>query len=78
MEGLAGPKRVIVAVARGGFYGSGSPFAANEHVETYLRSIFRFIGVEPEFIVAEGIAVSPEYRATAISSAEKAIAVLAG
>ena len=40
-EGLAGGKRVIVALARGGFYEPGSPAAAVEHLETYLRAIFR-------------------------------------
>ncbi|MFL6851750.1 MAG: FMN-dependent NADH-azoreductase, partial [Sphingomicrobium sp.] len=32
-EGLAGSKRVIVALARGGFYNEGSPAAALEHLE---------------------------------------------
>ncbi|MET0137349.1 MAG: NAD(P)H-dependent oxidoreductase, partial [Sphingobium sp.] len=41
-QGLAGPKRVIVAVSRGGFYGAGSPAAAAEHVETYLSAVFGF------------------------------------
>src|SRR3569833_1835179 len=44
-EGLAGHKRVIVALSRGGYYGPGTPAAALEHLETYLRGIFGFIGV---------------------------------
>jgi FMN-dependent NADH-azoreductase len=68
-EGLATGKRVIVALARGGFYDEGSPAAALEHLETYLRGIFNFIGIEPEFVVAEGLNISPEHRATAISAA---------
>lgn len=36
-EGLAGSKRVIVAISRGGFYGPGTPAAALDHLETYLR-----------------------------------------
>ena len=43
-------KRVIVALARGGFYGEGSPAAALEHLESYLRGVFNFIGIEPEFV----------------------------
>src|ERR1700757_4371924 len=35
-EGLAGGKRVVVAISRGGFYGPGTPTAALEHVESYL------------------------------------------
>src|SRR5205823_13726594 len=58
-EGLAGNKRVIVAVSRGGFYEAGNSF---EHVEAYLKPMFNFLGIEPEFVRAEGIAVGPEQR----------------
>ncbi|MCL6698346.1 NAD(P)H-dependent oxidoreductase [Sphingomonas sp. NSE70-1] len=58
-EGLAGDKRVIVAVSRGGFYEAGNSF---EHVEAYLKPFFNFIGIEPEFVRAEGTAVGPEQR----------------
>ncbi|MFL6729370.1 MAG: FMN-dependent NADH-azoreductase [Sphingomicrobium sp.] len=68
-EGLAGGRRVIVALARGGFYGVDSPAAALEHVETYLRGLFKFIGIEPEFVIAEGLGVSPEQRADSIRQA---------
>ncbi len=61
-EGLAGGKRVIIALARGGFYNQGSPASALEHLETYLRGVFNFIGIEPEFVAADGLAVSPEQR----------------
>jgi FMN-dependent NADH-azoreductase len=70
VEGLAGGKRVIVAVSRGGFYGPGAPAAAMEHVESYLRGAFGFIGIgDVEFIVAEGVKVSPEQREQAIRGA---------
>src|ERR1700675_707442 len=60
VEGLAGNKRVIIAVSRGGYYGAGSPAAAGEYVETYLRWVFGFIGVKDlEFIAAEGVQVGP-------------------
>ena len=68
-EGLAGGKRVIIALARGGFYHEGAPAAALEHVESYLRGLFNFIGVEPEFVIADGLAVSPEQREAAIGQA---------
>ena len=68
-EGLATGKRVIVALARGGIYSEGSPAAALEHLETYLRGVFNFIGIEPEFVAADGLSVSPEQRETAISAA---------
>ena len=68
-EGLAGGKRVIIALARGGFYGEGSPAAALEHLETYLRGIFNFIGIEPEFVAADGLAIGPEQREGSIRQA---------
>ena len=77
-EGLAGDKRVIVTIARGGFYGAGSPVAALEHGESYLRAALGFIGItNPEVIVAEGVAVGPDQRAAAIASAGAQVAALA-
>ena len=68
-EGLAKGKRVVIALARGGFYNAGSPAAALEHLETYLRGIFNFIGIEPEFVAADGLAVSAEQRDESIKTA---------
>lgn len=68
--GLASGKRVILALSRGGFYGAGSPYAAFEHAESYLRGTFAFIGIpEVEAIVAEGIAVNAEQREKALDDA---------
>ena len=77
-EGLAGDKRVILAIARGGFYGAGSPTAGHEHAETYLRTVLGFIGItDPEVVVADGIAVGPDHRTAAIAGAGQQIAALA-
>jgi len=76
-EGLAGNKRVILTVTRGGVYGPGSPAASFEHAETYLRAVLAFMGIaQPEVIVAEGLAVSPETREAATKSALAAISAL--
>jgi FMN-dependent NADH-azoreductase len=73
VEGLAGDKRVIIAVSRGGYYGAGSPAAAGEYVETYLRWVFGFIGVTNlEFISADGVQVGPEHREKALAGALQA------
>ena len=73
-EGLAGNKRVIVAISRGGFYGPGTPAAALEHLESYLRGVFGFIGITNlEFIAADGIQVGPEHREKALASALRAV-----
>ena len=45
VKGLAGNKRVIVVVSRGGFYGPATPSASAEHTETYLRTALGFIGI---------------------------------
>jgi FMN-dependent NADH-azoreductase len=77
VEGLAGNKRVIVAISRGGFYGTGTPAAVGEHLETYLRWVLGFIGVKnPEFISADGIQVGPEHREKAVASALQAASTL--
>ena len=70
VEGLAGNKRAIIAVSRGGFYGAGTPMAVGEHLETYLRWVFGFIGVTNlEFIPADGIQMGPEHREKALAGA---------
>ena len=63
-EGLVGDKKVIIAVSRGGFYEEGG---AMEHVETYLKGVFGFLGIVPEFVHADGIAVGPEQRDAGIA-----------
>lgn len=68
-EGLATGKRVIIALARGGFYEANSATAALEHLETYLRAVFNFIGIEPEFVAADGLAIGPEQRDQSIKQA---------
>jgi FMN-dependent NADH-azoreductase len=67
--GLAVGKRVIVALARGNVYGAGSPYAAHEHAETLLRTVFNFVGADVEFIVAEGLGRGDDARRTAIDGA---------
>ena len=67
-EGLAGGKRVIVGLARGGVYHEGAPAAPLEHLQSYLRGVFNFIGIEPEFIAADGLAI-PEQREQSIRQA---------
>ncbi len=75
--GLAGGKRVVLALSRGGFYGPGTPQAAAEHGESYLRTVFGFLGVtDVTAILAEGVATGPERRKTALDAALAAAAAL--
>lgn len=70
VRGLLGEKRVVVASARGGFYGPDSPAASAEHHETYLRAFFGFLGVTRfEVIRAEGVRIAPEIAERAIEAA---------
>lgn len=65
--GLAGGKRVIVALSQGGVLHPGD---AGEHVETYLRHVFQFIGVtDLTFVRAKGLAISVESRQRGLDAA---------
>jgi FMN-dependent NADH-azoreductase len=75
--GLAGDKRVIIAVSRGGLYGPDAPAAAAEHLESYLKVVFGFIGVKPEFVIAEGVLLGADQREAAMTRAEQSISALA-
>lgn len=70
-QGLAGGKKVIVAVSRGSVY---APGAAGEFVESYLKHLFGFLGIEDvTFVRAEGLGVSPQHREAGMQSARAAI-----
>ncbi|QPB20115.1 FMN-dependent NADH-azoreductase [Rhizobium sp. 007] len=76
-EGLVGNKRVIIALARGGFYGPGSPAENFEHTLSYLKSVLAFIGIaNPEVIAADGVNVSSEQRKSSLTKAEAQVATL--
>jgi FMN-dependent NADH-azoreductase len=71
-EGLAGDKRVILVIARGGYYGEGSAFRAAEHAESLLRTALGFIGVKDvETVTAEGLNF-PDAREKAVAIARDA------
>lgn len=72
-EGLAGGRRVIVALSQGGAYETDAPF---EHHQSYLRDIFAFIGIEAEFIRAGMIGFGPEAREQSLAKARVEIAKL--
>ena len=65
---------MIIAVSRGGFYDASNSF---EHAKTYLKSVFNFIGVEPEFVHADGIAIGPESREAGIANGLTEVTALA-
>jgi FMN-dependent NADH-azoreductase len=76
-KGLVGDKTVIIASARGGFYGETSPVAAWDHQESYLKAVFGFLGMtDIRFLRAEGLNVSPEQKEKAIHEAKGSVANL--
>lgn len=76
--GLCGGKKLVIASSRGGVYSEGSPAAAFDHQETYLRAAFGFLGItDITFIRAEGVAMGADARNGAIASAKEETAALA-
>jgi len=72
--GLAGGKRVFIVSSRGGFYGADTPNAAADHQEQHLKAVMSFVGItDVTFIRAEGVAVSPDNKKSAIESAQQQI-----
>ena len=72
VEGLAGGKRVILALSRGGYYGPETVMVDCEHQESYLKAIFRFLGItDLQIIRAEGVAYGPEFREKSLQQALK-------
>jgi len=76
-KGLCGGKKVVIVSTRGGMYGEGAPFAANDFQEKYLKAVFSFIGITDITVVrAEGVAYGPDAAKAAIEVAHAEIAKL--
>ena len=72
--GLLTGKKVYVFAARGGVY-AGTPMDTQT---SYVRDFLRFIGMtDVEFIYAEGLAISPQSKATGLANAAAEIARIA-
>jgi FMN-dependent NADH-azoreductase len=72
--GLLTGKKAYIFAARGGLY-AGTALDTQTH---YLRDFLRFVGIEDiEFIYAEGLAISPESKASGLARAEAEIERLA-
>ena len=72
--GLLTGKKVYVFAARGGMY-VGTPLDTQTG---YVRDFLRFLGLnDVEFVYAEGLAISPESKATSLANAAALIDQLA-
>jgi len=73
-QGLAGGKTVIVASSRGGVYSTNPALAGLDHQESYLKTVFGFLGVtDIQFVRAEGVAMGDAAKAQALSAADLVI-----
>ncbi|MCZ2498357.1 FMN-dependent NADH-azoreductase [Xylophilus sp. Kf1] len=69
-EGLAGGRRVVVVSTRGGMYAGTAYETALDHQEAYLRAVLGFLGMTDVTVIrAEGLAMGPQARETAIAAA---------
>ena len=76
--GLLGGKTVILALSRGGVYSNTDAGNAMEHQESYLKTIFGFMGVTDIRVVrAEGMDMGPESRERGFAQAQADILALA-
>lgn len=76
--GLLGDKTVILVLSRGGIYSSSEAGQAMEHQESYLKTIFGFMGVKDFRVVrAEGMDMGPEHRERGFAQARSDIQALA-
>jgi len=73
-KGLAGGKTVIVASSRGGIYSTNPALAALDHQESYLRTLFGFLGIsDVRFVRAEGVAMGEAAKTQALIAADEVI-----
>lgn len=73
-EGLVHGKKLLIITAQGGSFRPGSPTAAYNFHEPYLRGIFGFVGVtDVTFIYADGLNLGDEARANSLTEAEAAV-----
>ena len=70
-EGLLAGRRAYVFVTRGGIYDGSADSQA-----PYLRQFLRFIGIETEFVFAEGLGHGEESRQKSLATAREQIAGL--
>lgn len=74
-KGLLNGKAYLV-LSSGGVYSQG-PFAAVEHLASYLTAILGFLGIrDVEVVRAEGVAYGPEQDDAAMASAQERIKTL--
>jgi FMN-dependent NADH-azoreductase len=70
-KGLAVGKTVIIASTRGGVYSTNPAMAGLDHQESYLKTVFAFLGItDVRFVRAEGVAMGDEAKTKALTAAD--------
>ncbi len=73
-EGLVTERKLLVITSQGGVFQPGTPAAAYNFHEPYLRTIFGFIGVtDVTFITADGLNMGDTLREKSLTNAHQAI-----
>lgn len=77
-EGLAKGKTLIVVSTRGSMY-AGLPVEVADHQESYLKTVFNFVGItDVRFVRAEGLAMGEQVKAKALATADADIRAQTG
>ena len=75
--GLLKGKKVYVLTARGGNYAEGSPAAAMDGQEPYLRTVLAFLGLDDvTFVHSHGMSGDEDRRTATLAESGKAIETL--
>jgi FMN-dependent NADH-azoreductase len=72
-KGLAGGKKVVVVTGRGSSM-LDARYDGFDHQEPYLRTVFRFLGIDDvTFVHAQGVALAADARPAVVAKAEAEI-----
>ena len=73
-QGLLKDKKALFVTSSGGSFPSGSPYAAYNFQEPYLRAVAAFLGItDVQFVVADGLARGDDAAKNSITKAESAL-----
>jgi FMN-dependent NADH-azoreductase len=68
---------VIIASSRGGVYSSNPAMAGLDYQESYLKTVFGFVGItDIQIVRAEGVAMGEAAKTQALGAADVAIKTL--
>jgi FMN-dependent NADH-azoreductase len=73
-QGLLKDKKALFVTSSGGSFPAGSPYAAYNFQEPYLRAVAAFLGItDVQFVVADGLARGDDAAKNSIAKAESAL-----